>query len=181
MAGQPGPVAAGPLDADKDDGAEALQPAQQPAVPGGVGGERLDAEQAADVVEGGGDVDVEVGVDPSGDLIWHGGHGSSLLLLGGGAPAGRDGGQDNDGPLRQAPRKSLRPTGQYRVGVRAKSTDRYQDNPRIESVSRYSLGQTWPGHPPGTLASLTDWVVDAGAPLSSLPGRGAEHGYVGTA
>src|SRR4051794_16531651 len=49
----------------------------------------------------------------------------------------------------------FRPTGQYRVGVRARSTDRYQGNPRIESVSRNSLGQTWPGHPPGTLASLT--------------------------
>ena len=42
---------------------------QQRPVPGGVGGERLDAKQAADVVEGGGDMDVEVGVDPSGDLI----------------------------------------------------------------------------------------------------------------
>jgi hypothetical protein len=49
-------------------------------------------------------VDVQMGVDPSGDLIWHGGHGSSLLVLEGGVDrAGRDGGQDNDGPLRQAP------------------------------------------------------------------------------
>ena len=98
VAGQAGPVAAGALDANHDDGAEALKPGQQPAITEAVGRERLDAEQAADGVEGGDDMDVEVGVDPSGDLIWHGGHGSSLLSLGGDGPAGRDGGQDNDGP-----------------------------------------------------------------------------------
>jgi hypothetical protein len=109
VAGEAGSVAAGAFHADQHDGAEALKPDQQLPIARSVGGEGLDTQQPADGAECGGDVGVEVGVDPSGDLIWHGGHGSSLLLLGGGAPAGRDGGQDNDGPLGQAPSRSLPP------------------------------------------------------------------------
>ena len=82
VAGEPGAVAAGALHADQRDGAEAAKPCQQAAVAGGVGGERLDAQQPADGVQGGGHVHVEVGVNAGGDLIWHRGHGSSLLVLG---------------------------------------------------------------------------------------------------
>ena len=63
MAGQPGAVGAGALDADQLDLTEAAQPAEQAAVAGRRRVERLDAEQRAVVVERGGDMDVEVGVD----------------------------------------------------------------------------------------------------------------------
>jgi hypothetical protein len=67
-------VRTGALDTDPFDLAEAPQPGEQPAVAGGGGRERLDAEQPADGAEHGSDVDVEVGVDPADDAIWHGGH-----------------------------------------------------------------------------------------------------------
>ena len=82
VTGEPGAVAASALDADQGDGSEAAQPAEQAPVAGGVRGKRLDAQQPADGVQGGGHMDVEVGVNASGDPVWHGGHGSSLLVLG---------------------------------------------------------------------------------------------------
>jgi hypothetical protein len=41
----------------------------------------------------------------------------------------RDDGHDSDGPRRQAPSRSLRPTGGCRVSLRTRPTDRFQDNP----------------------------------------------------
>ena len=82
MTGEPGAVAAGALHANQGEGSEAAKPAEQAAVAGAVGGERLDAQQPADGVQGGSHMDVEVGVDASGDPVWHRGHGSSLLVLG---------------------------------------------------------------------------------------------------
>ena len=76
VAGQARPPRAGALDADRDHGAEAPQPAEQGPVAGGGGRERLGAQQLADAVEGGGDVEVLVGVDAAGDAgreICHGG------------------------------------------------------------------------------------------------------------
>jgi hypothetical protein len=48
------------------------------------------------------------------------------------APAGTAG-QDNDGPLGQAPSKSPRPTGGCRVGDQARPTDHYPDNPQASA------------------------------------------------
>jgi hypothetical protein len=53
----------------------------------------------------------------------------------------RDDGQDSDGPLRQAPSRSLRPTGGCRVGVRARPTDHYQDSPHGTSAGRFGSDQ----------------------------------------
>ncbi len=62
---------------------------------GRVGGELLDAEQAADVVEGGSDVHVEMGVHAAGDgpLCFYDGHAiPSFQLVKGWHAASRDGG-----------------------------------------------------------------------------------------
>jgi hypothetical protein len=91
VAGQPGAIRARALDAHQLDDAEATEPPQELAVPAGGGREGLGAEEGAEVVEGGGDVDVEVGVDASGDAIGQAVHCHLLRLrLGDGtAPAGR--------------------------------------------------------------------------------------------
>ena len=56
-----------PFDADLGHLAEALEPGQQRLVAGGVGREGLGADQPAQRVECCGNVDVEVGVDATGD------------------------------------------------------------------------------------------------------------------
>ena len=66
-AGDAGPRGPRPLHADLSDGAEGLKPAEQGRVPVGVGPEGLGAEQAADLVEGGGHMDLAVSVDATGD------------------------------------------------------------------------------------------------------------------
>ena len=66
-AGDAGPIGARPLHADLSDVAEGLEPGQQGRVSVGVGPEGLGAEQASDLVEGGGHVDLAVGVDATGD------------------------------------------------------------------------------------------------------------------
>ena len=60
---------------------------------GGVGGEPLDAEQAADVVERGGDVHVQVGVDAASHdaLIFYDGHRCPFLLSGQGVARSKPG------------------------------------------------------------------------------------------
>ena len=63
MASQSGAVTAGPFDADQAHGAEPAQPAQQAGVAGRGGRELLNAEQAADGIERGGDMGICVG-DP---------------------------------------------------------------------------------------------------------------------
>jgi hypothetical protein len=95
VSGEPGPVAAGPFDADQVDGAEALQPVLQLLVAGAGGGKTLDAEQGTSFVESGRHVSVEVCVDPSGDTARDSGHRHLFLSLGvgGTAPPGRWTGQ----------------------------------------------------------------------------------------
>ena len=102
VAGQADAEAAGALDADAVDGAEAAEPGEQLAVAGRGGGEALGAE----LVERGGDVDVAVGVDAAGDQAGVGsgdGHGCSLSR--GGAATGV-GGRYIDGPVQHAPHRS---------------------------------------------------------------------------
>ena len=65
--GQPGAVTAGPFDADQAHGAEPAQPAQQAGVAGRGGRELLDAEQAADGIERGGDMGICVSVYAAGN------------------------------------------------------------------------------------------------------------------
>jgi hypothetical protein len=72
--GQPGPVAAGPFDADELEGPEGLQPAEQGPIARRCGREALHAEQGSSFVEGGRHVHVEVRVDPSGDAACDSGH-----------------------------------------------------------------------------------------------------------
>src|SRR5207302_7904074 len=61
-ASETSPVGAGPLDTDPDDGAKAAQPGQQLPVARLGGGELLDATQAADRVQGGGHMEIQVRV-----------------------------------------------------------------------------------------------------------------------
>ena len=53
--------------------------------------------------------------------------------------------------VRQAPMRSLRPTGRCRVGDRARPTNRTKDSPKGRQPGCWS--QTWPGHP------LTRWPI----------------------
>jgi hypothetical protein len=66
VAGQTGAIGTGPFDPNPFDGPETAEPAQQLGVAGGGGGERFHPQQAADAVEGGGHVDVQMGVHTAG-------------------------------------------------------------------------------------------------------------------
>ena len=66
-AGDAGPIGARPLHADLSDVTERLEPGEQGRVPLGVGPKGLGAEQASHLVEGGGYVNLPVGVDSTGD------------------------------------------------------------------------------------------------------------------
>jgi hypothetical protein len=65
--GQARPVGAGAFDTDEGDWAERAQPAEQLVVAGGGRLEALHAQQPADVIDRGGHVDIEVGVDSARD------------------------------------------------------------------------------------------------------------------
>ena len=79
-AGQPGPVGACALDTDPGHRAEAAQPAVQLGEPGRCRRERFDTQHTAVAVDRGGHVNVEVGVDPTGDRArLYDGHQPSLL------------------------------------------------------------------------------------------------------
>src|SRR5947209_16709871 len=65
----------------------------------------------------------------------------------------------------------FRPTGQYRVGVRTRPTDRYQDNRHHRERQPVFVGSDLARAPTRTLVSLTDCVVDTGASSSSLPAK----------
>ena len=87
-------------------------------------------------------------------------------------PHQQDDGQDSDGPVRQAPMRSLRPTGWCRVSVRAGPTDRLQDSPKgrqpVLMESDLARAHTH------TLTSSPSGVVDRQRPTqSSLPDSGA--------
>jgi len=66
-AGDAGAIGTCALHADLRDLAEGLEPAEQLCVSARVGLERPGPEQASDLVEGGGYVDLSVGVDARGD------------------------------------------------------------------------------------------------------------------
>jgi hypothetical protein len=66
-AGETGAVGAGPLDADPEDRAEAGQPGHQLLVAGRGGGELLDPTQAADGVQSGSHMEVQVCVHAADD------------------------------------------------------------------------------------------------------------------
>jgi hypothetical protein len=74
MTGEPGSIGPGPFDADQLDEAEVAQPAQQLLVTIGCGGEALDAEQGAPLIQSRSYVDVEVRIDPADDASWQSGH-----------------------------------------------------------------------------------------------------------
>jgi len=95
-AGQGGAVGAGALYAPGVDLAEPPRPGEQVLVAGGGGGDADGGHAAAELVLGVGDMDVEVGVDPDGELpgcgVCHAGDGRLLSFAGRGvarAPAGR--------------------------------------------------------------------------------------------
>ena len=112
----------------------------------------LHPQQATDPVQGRRHMDIEVRVDPAGDHLWHARHRHpfSLVRQQEVARTCRDGeGQDNDGPLRQVPSKSPRPTGGCRVGDQARPTDQYPDDPKA------SAGNTRVRPGPDTHPTLT--------------------------
>ena len=82
MAGEPGPVAAGPFHTDELNGPETLEPVQQFPIASGGGRKALDAKLGSSFVEGGRHVGVEVCVDPSGDSARDSGHRHLFLSLG---------------------------------------------------------------------------------------------------
>jgi hypothetical protein len=92
-------------------------------------------------------VDVEVRIDAAGDASWQSGYCHPFVGLGWGdtAPSGTTD-RTATGLYRQAPMRSLRPTGGCRVGDRARPTDRSKDSPKGRQPDVWS--QTWPGHPP---------------------------------
>jgi hypothetical protein len=79
------PIRTGPLHPHLGNRPEALELVQEAAVAGLGNGERLHSQQAADVIEGGGDMKVDVGVDPAGHGGKHrgiyDGHRPSLSLV----------------------------------------------------------------------------------------------------
>jgi len=91
VAGQAGAVAAGALDPDQAHGPEPAQPAQQAGVTGRADRELPDAEQPADRIERGSDVQVSVGIHAAGNCAsLYNGHAISFLWLKRWhAPAGR--------------------------------------------------------------------------------------------
>jgi hypothetical protein len=102
VSGQSSAIAAGALDAGELDLAEAAQPVEQCRVAGSRRLKGRHVEQRTVRVEGGSDVDVEVGVDTGGDPRCQGGHCHPFV--------GKRGG--------------------CRVTARTKPTDRYQDSLR---------------------------------------------------
>ena len=74
MAGEAGAIGPGSLDTDDVYLAEAAQSGEQAPIAAERRLERLDSEERAVVVQGRGDVGVEVCVDTSGDPQWQGGH-----------------------------------------------------------------------------------------------------------
>jgi len=96
-AGQPGAVAAGALHAPGGDLAQGVGPGQQLRVAGAAGRHLGRAKPAAELVTGGGDVGVLVGVDPDGDPrrcgVCHGGDRHPLEATRAGGRTGRAGGQ----------------------------------------------------------------------------------------
>src|SRR5713101_6990462 len=90
MAGQAGAVAVGALDPDQAHGPEPAQPVQQAGIAGRGDRELLDAEQAPDGIQRGGDVHVRMGVHAASDgasLRWS--QPSLSVVEGWHAPAGR--------------------------------------------------------------------------------------------
>ena len=79
--GQPGAIGAGALDADLVYLPEALKPGEQRLVAGRARLEGLRPEQSTERVQGGGNVDVEVGVDTTGHPTgsFYDGHGHPFL------------------------------------------------------------------------------------------------------
>ena len=129
--GQPGAIGPGPFDPDQLDGAEVAQPPQQLLVAALGRGEALDAEESPSFVQSRSYMDVEVRIDAAGDAPCQSGHCHPFVGLGWGdtAPAGRRTRQRR-ACFRQAPMRSLRPTGGCRVGDRARPTDRTKDSPK---------------------------------------------------
>ncbi len=144
---EPGAIGAGPFDTDQLDRAEVAQPPQQLLVAALSRGEALDAEESPSLVQSRSYMDVEVRIDPAGDASWQSGHCHPFfgLVWGDTAPSGTTD-KTATGLYRQAPLRSLRPTGGCRVGDRARPTDRTKDSPQGRQPDVWS--QTWPGHPP---------------------------------
>jgi hypothetical protein len=145
--GQPRSIGARPLHTDQLDRAEVAQPPEQLLVALRRRGEALDAEEGASVVQSCSYMHVEVRIDAADDASWQSGHCHPFVGLGWGdtAPSGTTD-RTARGLYRQAPIRSLRPTGRCRVGDRARPTDRTKDSPKGRQPDSWS--QTWPGHPP---------------------------------
>lgn len=166
VAGESGTVAAGSFHADELKGPEAFEPAQQFPIARGRGGKALHTELGSSLVEGGRDVHIKVCVDPSGDSARDSGHCHLFLSLGWVTPHQQDDGQDSEGPVRQAPMRSLRPTGWCRVSVRARPTNRLEDSPngRQPVLMESDLARAFTH----TLASSPSGVVDRQRAISIL-------------
>lgn len=84
MARQADAIGTGSLNADSRDRPEGSEPLDEIGVAGLGRGERLDAEHAADIVDGCSDMNINVGVDPSGDRTQrlYDGHGHPFALNG---------------------------------------------------------------------------------------------------
>ena len=112
MAGEPGAIGPGAFDTDEFDRPEVGQPPQQLLVAALGSGEALDPKESPSFVQSCSYMDVEVRIDAAGDASCQIGHCHPFVGLGWGdtAPAGRRTGQRR-ACVRQAPIRSLRPTG----------------------------------------------------------------------
>ena len=124
VAGQPRTIGTGPFDAHQLERAELLSHPRLLVAALGRG-EALDAEEGPSFVQSSSYVHVEVRIDAAGDASCQSGHCHPFVGLDWGdtAPAGRRTRQRR-ARVRQAPMRSLRPTGWCRVGDRARPTDR---------------------------------------------------------
>ena len=82
VSGEPGAIGTGPFDADQLDGAEVAQPAHQLLVAALGGGEALDPEQRAPLVQSRSYMDVEVCIDAARDAPCQSGHCHPFVGLG---------------------------------------------------------------------------------------------------
>jgi hypothetical protein len=90
VTGESSSVGAGALHAQQLNGPEAPQPGQQLVVAAWRRLEGLDSKESSPFVQGGGNMHVEVRVDPAGDLPWQSGHCHPFVRIGWGgtAPSG---------------------------------------------------------------------------------------------
>ena len=163
----PAPVGPRPFDADQLDRAEVAQPSEQQLGAALGGGEALDAEEGSSVVQRRSYMHVALCIDAAGDAPCQSGHCHPFVELGWGdtAPSGTTD-KTATGLYRQAPMRSLRPTGGCRVGDRARPDGSNERQSQRTSAGLLESDLAWA--PTHTLTNPFTEVVDHSAATSIL-------------